>query len=360
MSFVWPAGTCQSFVAAFFIVAQKSLQHKHNQVHENSTKVIPLQKLARKNEPFQPMRYHSALICLIAFSCAGQIARAQESLEVKLNASISPQETPLNRAATCVVQLTWRGALSQIEFDPPDTPRLSNFKLAGSASSNWVGLENGVETAIKTFEYTLKPEGLGMGYVEPLRVSYFDKRTNEKHDLHTTRLSVKITDAVPEPGETPLGLIFGIVAGLAVVGGLAYYYWQARKQKAARTRQAAQIVKPVEEEFLEELQASIDLNALDAKEAFTALSKLLRNYLQKRFDIPAQGITSAEVVEAFRPLTTDLNQVMQLEEVLQTSDVVKFSSAGGDPSRLARAYALTENFLRANRKPVEAAVITVK
>lgn len=306
------------------------------------------------------MRYTSALICLIAFSLAGQIARAQESLEIKLNASISPQETPLNRAATCVVQLTWRGDLSQVEFDPPEAPRLSNFKLTGSASSNWVGLENGVNTAIKTFEYTLKPEGLGMGYVEPLRVSYLDKRTNEKHDLHTTRLSVQIIDAVAEPGETPLGLIVGIVAGLAMVGGLAYFYWQTRKQKAERARQAAQIAKPVEEEFLEELQASVDLNALDAKEAFTALSKLLRNYLQKRFDIPAQGITSAEVVEAFRPLTADLNQVMQLEEVLQTSDVVKFSGAGGDPSRLARAYALTENFLRANLKPAEIVAPAVK
>lgn len=299
------------------------------------------------------MRYASIITFLIAYLCVGLMARAQEHLEVKLNASISPQETPLNRAATCVVQLKWHGDLSQIEFDPPEAPRLSNFKLTGSASSNWVGLENGANTAIKTFEYTLKPEGLGMGYVEPLRVSYLDKRTNEKHDLYTTRLSVQIVDAVAEPGETPLGLIFGIVAGLAIIGGLAYFYWQQRKQKAERARQAAQIVKPLEEEFLEELHASVDLNALDTKEAFTALSKLLRNYLQRRFDIPAQGITSAEAVEAFRPLAADLNHVMQLEEILQISDVVKFSGAGGDPTRLARAYALAENFLRANLKPVE-------
>lgn len=302
------------------------------------------------------MRYNSAITYLIAFSLAGQIAWAQKSLEVELNASIAPQETPLNRAAIYVVQLKWRGDLSPIEFDPPETPRLSNFKLTGSASSNWVGLENGVTTAIKTFEYTLKPEGLGMGYVEPLRVSYLDKHTNEKYDLHTTRLSVKIIDAVPEPGDTPLGLILGIVGSLAVLSGLAYFYWQTRKQKAERSRQAAQVAQPIEEEFLQELQASVDLNALDTKEAFTALSKLLRNYLQKRFDIPAQGITSAEAIEAFRPLTADLNQVMQLEEVLQTSDVVKFSGAGGDPSRLARAYALTENFLRTNLKPADVAV----
>jgi len=49
-----------------------------------------------------------------------------------------------------------------------------------------------------------------------------------------------------------------------------------------------------------------------------------------------------------------------LEEVLQTSDVVKFSGAGGDPSRLARAYALTENFLRANLKPAEIVAPAVK
>lgn len=306
------------------------------------------------------MRYKSAPLNLIALLCAAQITLAQDSLEVKLSTSVAPQETPLNRTAACVVQLKWRGDLSQIEFDPPEAPRLSNFKLAGSASSNWVGLENGANTAIKTFEYTLKPEGLGMGYVEPVRVSYLDKRTGEKHDLYTSRLSVKIIDAVPEPGEAPLGLILGSIAGLAVAGGLTYIYWQTRRKKQEQARLAAQIARPVEEEFLEELQASVDLNARDTKEAFTALSKLLRNYLQKRFDIPAQGITIAEVVAALRSLTTDINQVLQVEEVLQTSDVVKFSGAGGDPSRLARAYALTENILRANLKPAEVAAPALK
>jgi hypothetical protein len=184
-------------------------------------------------------------------------------------------------------------------------------------------------------------------------VSYLDKSTNQKHDLHASRLSVKVIDAVPEPGETPIGLILGIVAGLAIVAALAYFFRQTRKKKEELARQAARVVKPIEEEFLEELKATVDINTLDTKAAFTTLSKILRHYLHQRFAIPAQGIATAEAVEAFRRLNSDINQVTQLEEVLQTSDVAKFSGASGDPGRLARAYALAENFLRANMRPDE-------
>ncbi len=276
-------------------------------------------------------------------------------LQVSVSAAAVSEETPLNRPAGFTIQLKWQGRLSDVEFDPVETPQLANFKVAGSSSSNWVGLENGRQTSIKTFSYTLRPEGLGMGYVESMRVSYLDKATGEKHALYTSRVGIKVVDAVPEPGEAPLGLVLAI--GLLVCAALVALVFQmeARAKKKEAARLAAMAPKPLEDECLDELKSTVDINATDLKEAFVMLSKLLRRYLNRRYQIPAQGISTQEVVTALRQAATSEGraseaQVTQIEEVLQTCDLYKFSGEAGEPSRLARAFALTENFLQQNRR----------
>ncbi len=281
-------------------------------------------------------------------------------LQVAISASAANEETPLNRFATYTIQLKWQGRLADVEFDPLETPQLSNFKVAGSSSSNWVGLENGRQTSIKTFSYSLRPEGLGMGYVEGMSARYLDKATGEKHTLYTSRVGIKVVELVPEPDEAPLGLALTI--GLLVCAALVAFVLQmeARAKKKELARLAAAAPKPLEDEFLDELKDTVDINATDLKEAFVALSKLLRRYLNRRYQIPAQGISTQEVVAALRQSASSEawaeegqasnEQVAHVEEVLQTCEVFKFSGETGEPARLARAFALTENFLQMNRR----------
>lgn len=284
-------------------------------------------------------------ITLLVFASA---AFAQNT-QVKLSATVATTQVPLNRTTTYLVQLKWSGNLALVEFDQPETPRLTNFKLTGSSSSNWVGVENGHNTSIKTFEYTLKPEALGMGYVEGLRLSYLDKSTNEKHALYADRLGIEVIDTLPEPGEVPVALLATIWVALVTLVAVVAFIWRARNKKQEAARHAATLViKPVEQEVLEQLQASVDLNSLDTKTGFSEISKILRQYLKRRFEIAAQGITTAEVVAAYRTRDASVDQAMKLEEILQTSDVVKFSGESGEPAKLARCFALAENFLRTN------------
>jgi len=268
--------------------------------------------------------------------------------QVSITAAAATAEIPLNRLATYTIKLKWRGRLSDIEFDPPELPQLANFKIAGSSSSNWVGLENNQPTSIKTFEHSLRPEGLGMGYIEGMRVSYLDKATGEKHSLYTSRAGIKVIDPLREPGEAPLGL--ALTLGLLVCAALVALVFQmearAKKQEAARL--AAHVEKPLEQEFLEELKNTVDINTTELKEAFASLSKLLRRYLNRRYAIPAQGISTQEAVEAFRRAAASDEQTRHIEEILQTCDLFKFSGETGEPARLARAYALAENFLQLN------------
>ena len=266
---------------------------------------------------------------------------------VSMSATAASEEVPLNRFAAYTIKLKWQGRLSDVEFTPPELPPLANFKIAGSSSANWVGVENGQPTSIKTFEYSLRPEGLGMGYVDAMRVSYLDKATGEQHSLYTSRVGIKVIDPLAEPDEAPLGLI--VTIGLLLCAGLAILVFQreARAKKKEAARLAALAVKPLEEEFLEELKSTVNINTTELKEAFASLSKLLRRYLHRRYEIPALGVATQEVVAALRNLTAE-EQTTHIEEILQTCDLFKFSGGAGEPARLARVYALTENFLQSN------------
>lgn len=269
-------------------------------------------------------------------------------VQVTMTSAAAGAEVALNRLAGYTIKLKWQGRLSDIEFDPPESPQLSNFKIAGSSSSNWVGVENGQPTSIKTFEYSLRPEGLGMGYVDGMRVSYLDRGTGERHSLYTTRVGIKVSDPLPEPDDAPLGL--ALTLGLLFCAALVLLVFQleARAKKKEAARRAALAVKPLEDEFLEELKNTVNINTTELKEAFAALAKLLRQYLQRRHAIPAQGISTPEVVAAFRQVANAEEQAPLIEEILQTCDLFKFSGEAGEPARLARVYALTENFLQMN------------
>ncbi len=293
----------------------------------------------------------SSLLVLALWVLCSRVPAAQEPARVQISAKALHEEVPLNRTTVFVVELKWTGPLAQIEFDPPETPKLSNFKLAGSSSSNQVGIENGRNTAIKTFEYTLQPENLGMGYVEALRVSYLDKTTNEKQVLYADRLGIKVIDPVREPEDAPLGL--AMIAGLAatILAGAAVLRWEARQKKKELEQRTHQMAKPLEQEFFEQLHAAVDLKSLETKPGFSEVSRVVRKYLQHRFNIPLQGISTTEVLAAYRAQDSEVSRGMQLEEILQTCDVVKFSGASNDPARLVHVYALAENFLRAHLSP---------
>ena len=277
------------------------------------------------------------------------LASAQSGIEARLSVKAGSDAVPLNRTTTFEVQLRWAGELANLEFDRPETPRVSNFEIAGSASSNWVGLQNGVNTSIKTFEYTLRPISLGMGYIEALRVDYTDNTTGERHSLHTDRVGIKIVEAVREPNQAPLGLAMLTTLTLMLVLSAGIWLLQRYRKKQEQERLAAIPHKTLEEEALEELRNTVDLNTLDAKAAFSQITKIIRQYLSQRFQIQAQGISSPEVLAGYREAVPDLDLGMKLEEILQTSELAKFSGESGDPGRLARIFALTESFLKGNQ-----------
>lgn len=292
--------------------------------------------------------FPSSSVARLQITSAPDDSLINPALQVQMQSTIQPASVPLNRHALLTVRLQWSGRINDVEFDALDSPQLTNLKLIGSSSANWTGSVNNAPAAARIYEFQLQPESLGMGYVEAMRISYLDKATGQRMSLFTMRLGIEGIDALPEPGNEPLGWI--VTGGLIFCGMLVglVLLRQKRIEKREAAEKAAAKPLPLEQKYLDELRQSVNLNTSEINAAFAVIYKLMRRYLAEKFAVSAQGTSTEEALQGLRQQASSEEIVLPLAEVLQTCDLYKYSGESGDPSRLARVYALVENILQRN------------
>lgn len=268
---------------------------------------------------------------------------------IKASARVSPKEVPQNRTVTYTVEISWLGDLDRFEIEKLENPVLTNLEIVGNASSNWVGELDGVIQAIKTYEYTLKPLALGMAYVDGLIVEYKDNEFDKNHRLVTNRLEVKVVDPIIERSSGIFVLTGGIVLGLMAISAGGFYFIKRKKQKQAEERLRAIESIPVEEKYFSELGQKVDIQKGDISESFSVLSKIFRRYLSERYGISALEITSREIINELKTSTVTEKMLEEVEELLNSCDVAKFSGGFSERASLQRAYTLFEDILSRNK-----------
>lgn len=128
-----------------------------------------------------------------------------------------------------------------------------------------------------------------------------------------------------------------ILAGLVILGGLAYYWRQRRSSDDASERDAAPAPPPTPpiEEARQRLQKlrQTNLESLDDPTPFyVELADLLRTYLARRLSVPALERTTAELLSALRrhPQVPD-QAIAAVQSALEQADLVKFADARPNP-----------------------------
>ncbi|WP_373553907.1 hypothetical protein [Haliscomenobacter sp.] len=122
-----------------------------------------------------------------------------------------------------------------------------------------------------------------------------------------------------------------IVLSLLTLLGVSIYYLLQRKQK----QQPAVVSPPpppppAHETALQKLLALEQSDLLDSGEinAFqTQLTYILREYLEGRYDIHALESTTDDILESLRSIGVPDDWRVQLRQMLQTADLVKFAKA---------------------------------
>ncbi len=298
-------------------------------------------------------RLVSVLLCLASVIRAQSAAPdpSTDAEGIRISALIEPREVPLNRTAHLTVRLEWAGDLDRYEVQRFDSPLMENFNILSTSSANRVRVVEGRPFAVQEFNFTLKPEVLGMAYVDGMAVRYSDAVTGKEYRLFANRLEAKVIDPLPEPGSYAWMLW---IIGFLIAGGVAAYLLrqQHRKKEAARKAEEARraTVQTIEQRFHAQLRESIDLHTvdLDVRAAFERLSRLVRLYLAEKFFQGQMGQTTSELITALKSHNAGDRLAADAGEILSTADVAKFSGAAASRDKLERMYTLFESWLSAN------------
>lgn len=275
---------------------------------------------------------------------------------IKATVQLDKKEVPRNRKVTCTVTVTWQGALNRYEILEVESPVLTNLEEVGNSSSNSVGESGGVQQAVRTFAYILQPIDLGMAYIDGTIIEYTDSETDETYRLVTDRLELTIIDPIKDRSLKPFVLTAAVLFVLAAATAAGFVLIKRKKVRKAELERQAQDSIPIEERYISDLNQSIDLKSSNPVETFSALSKLFRRYLSEKYGIQGMEITTKEIGNELNALAVAENIVLQVDEVLNSCDVAKFSGGQVERGTLDRAYTLVEDILTKNKSEQLAAI----
>lgn len=290
---------------------------------------------------------------LIFFLLISHLSMAQDSLKVtqpntpediKISTRVDRTTVPLNRTLLLHISLTWQGDPDRYEILDFENPALTNFEIIGTATSNKTEIVNNKTYTRRDYEFTLKPRELGMGYVEGVIVKYKNRATGKEQSLITQRISLKVTDPVPESHSAthwPPAVLYAAL--LIIFVGILWFFLVYRKSK--KPAMEIEETPPIEETYLKSLKELIDFNNPDLKNGFSQLSKLLRNYLSEKFNLPAKKATTQELIQQMTHQEMDEKLVYQTKEVLSVADEIKFAGGSGSREELEKIYGIVESIL---------------
>ena len=182
----------------------------------------------------------------------------------------------------------------------------------------------------------------------PFPVEYYSADSSDKKVVYTdpVYIVVRTMDVDPEgeiqdvkaPVTIPFNfiivlLIIVAVIILAVIGYFIYHYYKKTqrvdgtvKQKIAIPphKEALQLLRKLEEEKLWQ-QGEI-------KEYHSRITFIIRDYIEKRFSIPAMEVTSSELLDMLKHKTEFQSIYDKLSDFLSNADMVKFAKFEPMPS----------------------------
>ena len=130
----------------------------------------------------------------------------------------------------------------------------------------------------------------------------------------------------PPPDYTWLWWTGGILLFLICAGIALWLYLKWRKEKAIPPPPPPPV--PLHIRMLEQLEQLKTQGLAEkgmTKEYYTALTDIIRAYIEERFRVPAMEQTSDEIMHSFRSLAVDDQSRYYLKQILMLADMVKFA-----------------------------------
>ncbi|NNE29072.1 MAG: hypothetical protein HKN16_05525 [Saprospiraceae bacterium] len=116
---------------------------------------------------------------------------------------------------------------------------------------------------------------------------------------------------------------------IGLAGFLALAFFLLKKFFFKKAETPLRIIPPHEKalEAIKEIERKEDWKKLELKSFYSDLTRVLRQYLEDRFEMPAMESTSSEILESARNEGLDAGYLEKMKHLLPMSDMVKFAKA---------------------------------
>lgn len=217
------------------------------------------------------------------------------------------------------------------------------------------------DSAILTRQLTITSFDTGYKAIPRFQFGYGEKTITDTLEsepllLHVKSVKVDTTRAIKDikgPMDAPLTFaeilpwILGALALLLILAAI----WYVRKKKKEQKPVFQPKAKPKDPPHIEAMKS---LEALKKKklwqngkikEYYSELTHILRVYVERKFEIPAVESTSNEILNNLKQFDIDSRLYSQLEECMETSDMVKFARMEPLPEEHEKNYNTAVTFV---------------
>lgn len=133
-------------------------------------------------------------------------------------------------------------------------------------------------------------------------------------------------------------IILAVVAFLAILGGLLY--WFVFREKKLTEEEKIALLPPYDRALLElqQLETSRYLIQDEYKKYYSELTDIVRSYLEEDVNVSALESTTDQLIDKLEMMTDagelelDKDTIFQFKRILQTADLVKFAKSKPDTS----------------------------
>lgn len=163
--------------------------------------------------------------------------------------------------------------------------------------------------------------------------------------------------------EHPLGIALLSLSALLVAFGLAMLWWSKRKKQSGEKLSEEKNLTPEEAFYrkLAQLEQSGMLETGQIREFYFGVSAAWRQYLDRRYSLESEALTSSELVRLLNArreaLEIQASETVKLRECFELMDLAKFAKYQPEREEQHRIIQTLQNFVEMHaRKPALSAV----
>ncbi len=212
---------------------------------------------------------------------------------ISISQSLSSSEIPFEDSVLFEIVLSWDGSQAAYLFPHPLNPVIDRMTIRGFSSSVSSTGQGDSEKTTKTYRYTLVPKSSGIGQIAPVTVSYISWPDSLPGEMVTEAMTVRIAEPLP-PEEPPDLSVIWWVAGILIVIGAALALLMIRR---SGKRKAAEPVRTLVEQFLDDLSQLKKEAGTDHKRFQTGLHRILADFLSRKYGLNPDNKSKEELKE---------------------------------------------------------------